>query len=64
MSACTHCNGTGVEPVHRWVDTDDVNPDYTSAVREDASSRLTAEVTVREPVVPPEDELRAEIGVK
>jgi hypothetical protein len=63
MTVCTHCQGTGEEPVHRWVDTNEVNPDYTTAVREYASARLTAEATVREPVVAVEDELRAEVGV-
>lgn len=53
MSVCTHCHGTGVEPVNHW--TDDV-------IREDASARLEVDLTVREPVAPPEDVLRAEIG--
>jgi hypothetical protein len=60
MSACTHCGGTGIEPVHRWTDTE--ADELERAVREDASGRLE-NVTVREPVAPPEDELRAEIGV-
>jgi hypothetical protein len=53
VSVCTHCHGTGVEPVNHW--TDDV-------IREDASARLEVDLTVREPVAPPEDVLRAEIG--
>jgi predicted nucleic acid-binding Zn ribbon protein len=52
---CPNC-GHVFDEVHRWTDTDDV-------IREDASARLEADVTVREPVVADEDVLRGEIGV-
>jgi hypothetical protein len=61
MSACTHCGGTGIEPVHHWTDTE--ADELERAVREDASARLTVEVAAREPVVADEDVLRGEIGV-
>jgi hypothetical protein len=51
------------EAAVRWTDDGDVNPDYGRAVEQDASARLEVD-TVREPVAPPENVLRAEIGVK
>ncbi len=46
MSACTHCNGTGQEPVHRWTEADELD----RAVREEATASTRLEVdVVREP---------------
>lgn len=53
---CPHY-GHVFEETHRWTEADELE----RAVREGASGRL-GDDTVREPVAPPEDTLRAEIG--